>query len=107
MTAHCTPAHDATWIADNAARPLASLTFAIRDGGDVAGAVTLKKLDAADRSGELAFWVGRDHRGRGLAREAGKLAIEYAFNELRLDYVHAHCLRDNNPACAGLWRNLA
>ena len=73
----------------------------------MAGAVTLKKLDAADRSGELAFWVGRDHRGRGLAREAGKLAIEYAFNELRLDYVHAHCLRDNNPACAGLWRNLA
>lgn len=98
VPAHFTPEHVAAWIADNKAKPRASLTFAIRDEHEVVGAVTLKKLDAADRSGELAFWVGRDHRGRGLARTAGALAVDYAFNDLRLAYVHAHCLRDSNPA---------
>lgn len=62
------------------------------------GAVTLKKLDAPDNSGELAFWVGREHRGRGLARKAAELASDYASNVLHLDYLHAHCLRDSNPA---------
>lgn len=96
--ADCTPTHVNAWIADNEAKPRSTLTFVILDGADVVGAVTLKKLDAGDRSGELAFWVGRDHRGKGLARTAGKLAVDYAFDDLRLDYVHAHCLRDNNPA---------
>lgn len=97
VPADCTMVHVNAWIADNGAKPRARLTFAILDGDEVVGAVTLKKLDAG-RSGELAFWVGRSHRGKGLARSACKLAIDYAFNDLRLDYVHAHCLRDNNPA---------
>ena len=98
VPADCKPAHVNGWIRDNNAKPCASLTFAVLDGDEVVGAVTLKKLDAGDRSGELAFWVGRHHRGKGLARKAGKLAVDYAFNDLRLDYVHAHCLRDNNQA---------
>jgi len=94
----CTAAHIAAWIKDNEAKPTASLTFAIVDRGVVAGAITLKKLDAPDRSGELAFWVGREHRGKGLARKAAELALDHAFNRLRLEYAHAHCLRDSNPA---------
>jgi RimJ/RimL family protein N-acetyltransferase len=94
----CDATHVAAWIEDNNATPRASLTFAIVDRETVVGAVTLKKLDASDNSGELAFWVGRAHRGKGLARKAGKLTLDYAFDRLRLDYVHAHCLRDSNPA---------
>jgi RimJ/RimL family protein N-acetyltransferase len=98
VPAVCEASHVAGWIRDNAAMPKTGLTFAILDQGVVVGAVTLKRLDAADNSGELAFWVGREHRGRGLARKAAELALDYASNVLRLDYVHAHCLRDSNPA---------
>jgi ribosomal-protein-alanine N-acetyltransferase len=94
----CEPAHVAAWIRDNDAKPRTCLTFAILDGGVVVGAVILKRLDAPDASGELAFWVGREHRGKGLARKAAGLALDYAFNRLRLEHVHAHCLRDGNPA---------
>lgn len=94
----CEAAHVAAWIKDNQAEARTSLTFAIIDRGVVAGAVTLKRLDAPDNSGELAFWVGPEHRGKGLAQKAAGLALDYAFNRLLLDDVHAHCLRDSNPA---------
>ena len=98
VPARCEAAHVASWIADNRAHPRRSVTFAILDNGVVAGAVKLKKLDSPDNSGELAFWVGREHRGRGLARKAAEDALRYAFDVLALDHVHAHCLRDGNPA---------
>lgn len=94
----CDATHVAAWIDENDATPRGCTTFAIVDQGVVAGAVTLKRLDAPDRSGELSFWVGREHRGKGLARKAAVLAVDYAFDLLRLAYVHAHCLRDGNPA---------
>lgn len=98
VPAVCEASHVAGWIRDNDAKPRTSLTFAILDGGGVVGAVTLKRLGAPDNSGELTFWVGRANRGRGLARKAAELALAYASNVLHLDYVHAHCLRDSNPA---------
>lgn len=94
----CDAAHVAAWIRDNDAASRTCLTFAIVDRGVVAGAVTLKKLDASDNSSELAFWIDRGQRGRRLARKAAALALDYAFDRLLLDYVHAHCLRDGNPA---------
>ncbi len=98
VPAVCEATHVAAWIKENDAALRSSLTFAIVDRGVVAGAVTLKRLDSPDSSGELAFWVGSEHRGKGLARKAAELALDYAFNRLLLDYVHAHCLRDSNPA---------
>ena len=98
VPAACGAAHIAAWIKENDAAQRSCLTFAIVDRGVVSGAVTLKKLDAPDHSGELAFWVGRDHRGKGLARKAAELALDYAFDRLLLEHVHAHCLRDGNPA---------
>lgn len=98
VPAPCEAAHVTAWIKDNDAAQRTCLTFAILDRGVVAGAVTLRRLDAPDSSGELAFWVGREHRGKGLARKAAELALDYAFDRLLLDYVHAHCLRDSNPA---------
>jgi RimJ/RimL family protein N-acetyltransferase len=98
VPAICETSHVSGWITENDARPRVGLTFAILDRGVVAGAVTLKRLDAADNSGELAFWIGQEHRGRGLARKAAELALDYASSVLHLDYVHAHCLRDGNPA---------
>jgi RimJ/RimL family protein N-acetyltransferase/ubiquinone/menaquinone biosynthesis C-methylase UbiE len=98
VPAACEAAHVAAWIGENEAATRSGLTFAIVDRGVVAGAATLKRLDAGDNSGELAFWVGREHRGRGLARQAAALVLDYAFDRLLLDYVHAHVLRDSNPA---------
>jgi RimJ/RimL family protein N-acetyltransferase len=96
VPAACEASDVAAWISDSNAAPRTSLTFAIIDRGVVAGAVTLKRLNASDSSGELAFWVGQEHRGRGLARKAAALALGYAFNRLLFDYAHAHCLREQS-----------
>jgi RimJ/RimL family protein N-acetyltransferase/ubiquinone/menaquinone biosynthesis C-methylase UbiE len=98
VPADCEASHVAAWIKENDAALRTCLTFAIVDRGVVAGAVTLKGLDASDNSGELAFWVGQEHRKKGLARKAAELALGYAFDRLLLEYVHAHCLRDGNLA---------
>jgi hypothetical protein len=98
VPAACSASNVVAWIDDNDASPRTCLTFAILEQRRIVGVVTLKRLDAADNSGELAFWVGREHRGQGLARQAARLVLDYAFDRLHLDYVHAHCLRDGNPA---------
>lgn len=94
----CTAEHVARWIADNAASPRSVLTFAVLDEGAVVGTVTLKRLDAPDHSGELAYWIGKDHQGKGYATAAARLAVDYAFHRLMLEYLHSHFLKAGNAA---------
>lgn len=93
-------------IANNRAGPRSVLTFAIRHELQVVGTVTLKRLEAEDNSAELSYWLGKAHQGKGYAFQAAQLALDHAFNALRLDYVHAHSLKDNNKPSIGVLRRL-
>jgi [ribosomal protein S5]-alanine N-acetyltransferase len=86
------------WIDEASATPRTAINFAVRDGASIAGMVTLKTLDSADGSAEVSFWVGRAFRGRGVAREAARLAMAHAFDVLQAPSVHAHVLKTSNPA---------
>ena len=71
------------------------------DGAAVVGAVSCKQV--APRVGNVAYWVGPEHWGRGIASEA----VRQLLDELRglgsFDRLEARHLADN-PASGGVLR---
>ncbi|HEX2052636.1 MAG TPA: GNAT family protein [Actinomycetota bacterium] len=72
--------------------------FAIEHDGLAVGGVGIEPGEDIERiSGELGYWVGREHWGRGLATEAAREATTYAFEVLGLHRVWATPFK-RNPA---------
>jgi RimJ/RimL family protein N-acetyltransferase len=68
------------------------VTFAVLENGDFRGIVSLIGLMHTHRAltynrAELAYWLGRAHRGRGLATEAGTAVLRFGFGLLVLHKV--------------------
>lgn len=84
------PTHEADW------REGRSVTFAIEAGGELRGAIRLTLVPAYRRA-EVGYWIGRAWWGQGLATEAVRAMIDFAFGTLDLNRVQAtHFVR--NPA---------
>lgn len=58
-----------------------------------------------DGAFELGYWVGADHRGRGVASEAGAALIDFAFGELGASRITAGHFADN-PGSARVLQKL-
>ncbi len=87
------------WIAKRGPEAEAgkSLVFAmVEKQGDLVGTLGLE-FSADHNRAELGYRVGRPAWGRGLATEAARALIRYAFEELGLNRVEAHHL-SRNPA---------
>ncbi len=72
-----------------AARSLAQWGIALRDTDEVIGTTTLAQIDPANARAELGFALGRDHWGRGYAREAVARLLDFAFGPLELARLEA------------------
>jgi RimJ/RimL family protein N-acetyltransferase len=74
--------------------------FAIRNpDGTLIGSVGVDDLSPGRaHNGELGYWLGREHRGRGIAREAVRAFIPYAFQQLELNRLTAHTLHFNSAS---------
>ncbi|MGQ0714496.1 MAG: GNAT family N-acetyltransferase [Gemmatimonadaceae bacterium] len=72
------------------------VTLAATEGelGALVGAVGLT-IAARHRRAELGYWVAVEQWGRGYATEAARAMVDYAFRELGLNRVDAHCLTRN------------
>ncbi len=99
--------HAQDWIASHAAawraQQMLTLGLTLTGTGELAGCVLLK-LEPAHLHAELGYWVGVPFWNRGLASEAGRAAIDYAFGDLRLRgepviRVHAHAFGSNPASC--------
>lgn len=73
--------------------------FAILADGELIGAIDLRLMNLENRSVECGYAIAASHWGKGIATKAVALALRYAFCELRVDVVFAHCLK-RNPASA-------
>lgn len=88
-----------SWIATH--RPAwddgtdAAFAIAAPDG-ELRGAIGLR-LNRDHRRGELGYWVGQPFWGQGLATEAVRRVLQFAFEELALNRVQASHL-PRNPA---------
>lgn len=82
------------WIAmhGRAWREGREAVFAItaRADGTLMGAIGLAGIDARHRHAELGYWLGRPFWGLGLATEAVRAVLHFAFETLDLDRVFAH-----------------
>lgn len=74
--------------------------------GRLIGLCVLANLDRRDGSAELGYWIGREHRGRGYAREALRLIMNLGFNRLGIGRIYAKVLVQNSRS-SGLLESLS
>jgi 8-oxo-dGTP diphosphatase len=67
----------------------------ILSGGRVVGVCGVKDIDPTGRSGEVGYWLGRDHWGQGIGTRAVAALCSLARDELRLRSLTAWSLEDN------------
>jgi RimJ/RimL family protein N-acetyltransferase len=82
------------WIAmhGRAWRDGREAVFAItaRADGTLMGAIGLACIDARHRHAEMGYWLGRPFWNLGLATEAARAVLRFAFDTLDLERVFAH-----------------
>lgn len=66
------------------------------------GMIVLMRVDETHGTTELGYWVAPDHWGEGYATAAARAAVEYAFEERRLERVAADALATNEASRAVL-----
>lgn len=88
-----------TWIARHeesfSAGETATFAITLASTGELTGAIGLT-LDKGYQ-GELGYWIGLPYWGKGFCTEAGIAVLAFAFNELKLQRVHARAFL-RNPA---------
>lgn len=63
------------------------------------GLIGLLDIDNKNKKAEYYICMGEEkYKGKGLAYNASKLLIEYAYNELHLNKVYLHTEKNNIPA---------
>jgi ribosomal-protein-alanine N-acetyltransferase len=80
------------------------LPFAIerRFDGVLLGWISVTRDAKDDRRGELGYWLGEEHHGRGYMREAAAVVVAAAFDRLGLEVIEAGAQPGNVDAFAVL-----
>lgn len=76
----------------------------LAEDGTLCGATGLTFEPGKNRA-ELGYWIGRDHRGQGLATEAAAAVVAWGFAERGLRRIHATHL-GRNPASGRILEKL-
>jgi len=95
------------WIASTRERIAAGTAYHLaiaRPEDDVMLGCVGLTVDAATRSAELGYWVGRRHWGQGIATEAAGRLARWALAHLELDRITASTAADNPRSAAVLRR---
>lgn len=86
------------WIASQASAwaRRTGACFAITEDGELRGAISFS-LNLQNQLAELGYWIGEAYWGRGLATEAARAVVDFAFEVCSVNRVQAlHFAR--NPA---------
>ncbi len=85
-----------------AQRTLLNWILADRHSDACIGSTTLYALDPHHLRGEVGYALAHAHWGRGLAREAVALALDFGFHALHLNRIAADVAPGNDASCAVL-----
>lgn len=78
----------------------------LNDDGACVGTIGLSHISPEAGEAEYGILIGEERaRGKGLAREASELLLDYAFTELQLQRVTLDVFADN-PSALSLYRRL-
>jgi RimJ/RimL family protein N-acetyltransferase len=81
------------------AREGQSVVWAAESDGVVAGSLGVRSINTVDKHASVAYWVLPEHRGRGIAPAALRLATDYAFDALGLHRVQLQHAVENTASC--------
>ncbi len=59
----------------------------IRYDGKIAGVIGFHRIDWANRSTEIGYWLGQQYQGRGIMTNCCRVLIDYAFTEFEINRV--------------------
>lgn len=91
----------AWWIADLLPRQRAGTEYAFvmeATQGQFVGVCGLADVKGPGGAAELGYWVGVPFWGRGYASAACAWVLEFAFQTLQLEEVHAYPLEENGAS---------
>ncbi len=72
------------------------LAITLKENKSLIGMIGLT-LNPEFSSAEMGYWVGKEYWNKGYCSEAAKAMLNFAFDELKLNRVHAHHFA-NNPS---------
>lgn len=72
---------------------MACFAITTRESGTLLGAISLMHLDQTE--GELGYWIGVDYWNQGFCSEACIEIVNFGFNALHLNRIHAKHLSRN------------
>jgi len=81
------------------------LRFTIQYEQDIVGEISLKSLRWYNRKAEISIYLENRVRGKGLAKNALSMLMNYAFNTMNLHRIEAEVV-DYNPAGKNEFENL-
>lgn len=68
----------------------------LRESGQLAGGITLGNIrSGVSQSGQIGYWMGESHAGKGYMQEAVTRISAHAFGELKLHRLEAACIPSN------------
>ena len=73
----------------------AALAIALRSEGRLVGACGFRNWDRAAARIEIGYAIQRRHWGKGIATEAVRAVLGFAFEQMGLNRVEAHCIVDH------------
>jgi ribosomal-protein-serine acetyltransferase len=74
--------------------------FVIRHEGRVVGRTGIYKIDPYNRCGEIGYWLGDQHQGKGIATQTCIELARYGFEELQLNRLEIRCASGNSGSQA-------
>lgn len=86
---------EAAWCAGEAARW--AIDEPARGGAPLIGAISARLDERIDQA-DLGYWLGRDGWGRGVATEAGRAVVAWAFDTWGANRVQAHHIARNHSS---------
>ncbi|MCK5378699.1 MAG: GNAT family N-acetyltransferase [Acidobacteria bacterium] len=76
----------------------------LQENDALVGAISLMDVDKGADQAELGYWIGVEHWNNGFCTEAARAVVDWAFESLGLNRVHAHHF-SRNPASGVVLKN--
>ena len=77
-----------------------ALAIELKGEAKMVGELMFKYTDRENMLGEFGYSLGRNYQGKGIAKEATLLFIDFAFQEFDLNKIMAYCDTRNTPSYA-------
>jgi ribosomal-protein-serine acetyltransferase len=73
---------------------------AICDNNRIIGVVGLNRIDRDNRIGYIGYWLSEPYQGKGIMTKSCQVAIDYAFEKLKLNRLVITCATENQRSRA-------